>query len=56
MGVFKGFTQMGGIISCYRVRGKLKLEINIDAARGSGFEFSSDLLALARLTKDPENT
>ncbi len=49
VGVFRGFTQMGGIISCYRVRGKLKLEINIDAARRSGFEFSSDLLALARL-------
>ncbi len=55
MGVFKGFAQMGGIINCYRVRGKLRLEINIDAARRSGFEFSSDMLALARLIREPGN-
>ncbi len=55
VGVFKGFAKMGGIINSYRVRGKLRLEINIDAARGSGFKFSSDLLDLARLIGEPGN-
>jgi YfiR/HmsC-like len=45
------FAQSGGMINFYRDGGKLRFEINVEAARQADIYFSSDLLRLARVIK-----
>lgn len=43
------FTQQGGIIKFYKVRNRLRFEVNLEAARKAGVEISSRMLKLARI-------
>jgi hypothetical protein len=44
-----GFAQHGGIVNFYREGGKVRFEINLEAAEKSGLKLSSELLALGRI-------
>jgi len=52
VGEEKGFAQLGGIISFVLIGNKISFEINIDAAKRSGLEISSQLLKLAIIVRD----
>ncbi len=43
-----GFARGGGIVGLYPEGGKIKLEINPDAARSANLRISAKLLELAR--------
>lgn len=43
------FASKGGIIGFYEQKGKVRFEINLDAARQSKFRINSQLLKLARI-------
>ncbi|NIQ00816.1 MAG: DUF4154 domain-containing protein [Nitrospinaceae bacterium] len=45
----KGFAEQGGAINFYLQEGKVRFEINIDAARREHLKVSSKLLRLARI-------
>jgi hypothetical protein len=46
-----GFAEQGGIINFVIIQGKVKLEINPDAATAAGLQISSKLLRLAHIVK-----
>lgn len=48
------FTARGGIIQLKLVNGKIRFDINIDAARRAGLDISSKLLSLATIVRDEE--
>jgi len=43
------FAETGGIVNFYRSDGRLRFEINVQAARQANIYFSADLLRLARI-------
>ena len=45
------FAQGGGIINFTRRKNKIRLEINLDAAKRAGLKISSQLLKLAKIIK-----
>ncbi|MCZ6872572.1 MAG: YfiR family protein [bacterium] len=45
------FAQSGGIINFTRRKNKIRLEINLDAAKRAGLKISSQLLKLAKVIK-----
>ncbi len=47
------FTKVGGIIRLYQQGSKLRIEINIDAAKRAGLKISSKLLSLGRVVHYP---
>jgi hypothetical protein len=49
----KGFCQIGVLINLFREGEYLRFEVNLDAVERSGLHFSSNLLRLARLVRDP---
>jgi hypothetical protein len=48
------FSASGGCVNFYLDAGKVRFEINVDAAKRSKLEVSSKLLKVARLVKDKE--
>ena len=50
-----GFAEQGGIVSLTKDKGKIRLEINVDAAKRAGLKLSSQLLKLATIVKDSPN-
>ncbi len=53
IGDMPGFTDAGGIVNLIRHGRKLRLEVNLGAARAAGLRISSRLLKLATITGDP---
>ena len=47
-----GFAERGVVINLYVEQSKVRFEINVDAAKRAGLNISSQLLKLARITKD----
>jgi uncharacterized protein DUF4154 len=47
----QGFTQAGGIIGFVTIENKIKLQININAAKEAGLNISSKLLSVANIVK-----
>jgi len=47
-----GFAERGVVINLYVDQGKVRFEINVDAAKRAQLDISSQLLKLARITKD----
>lgn len=47
----EGFADRGGMINLNKVEKKIRLEINIDAAKQSGLRMSSKLLKIAKIVK-----
>ncbi|MEW6381514.1 MAG: YfiR family protein [bacterium] len=45
----KGFTQQGGIINFFIEEGRLRFEVNLDAARRCGLKLGSQLLVSAEI-------
>ena len=45
------FTKLGGVIRLYKEDGKLRFEVNVSRAEGSGLRISSRMLGLARITR-----
>lgn len=43
------FCKDGGMIGMVNIKGKIKVEINLDAARRAGFHISSNLLEVAKI-------
>ncbi|MBL8398398.1 MAG: YfiR family protein [Candidatus Accumulibacter sp.] len=52
VGDAEGFATVGGVIGLFVERGKVKFEINQDAALRAGIKLSSRLVKLARPVKD----
>lgn len=52
IGDSKSFTRKGGVIRLFESQSKVRIEINIDAARRGEFKISSKLLALAEIVHD----
>ncbi len=48
----KNFCQSGGVVNFIIVKGKVRFEINVDAAERSGLKISSKLLKLAKIIKE----
>ncbi len=48
----KHFCQSGGVINFKIVKGKVRFEINVNAAERSGLKISSKLLKLAKIIKE----
>ena len=46
-----GFAQAGGIIGFVTTNNKIKLQININAAKEAGLNISSKLLSVANILK-----
>ena len=46
-----GFTQRGGVINFFKKDNKVRLEINLDAAKDGDLKISSKLLNVAKITK-----
>jgi hypothetical protein len=46
-----GFAERGGMINLNKVKNKIRLEINIDAAQYAGLKVSSKLLKIAKIIK-----
>lgn len=55
VGVHEDFTREGGIMRLYKEDSRLRIEVNIDAAKRSDLKISSKLLGLARIVKDEGN-
>lgn len=51
LGDSEGFAQRGAMVNFFAEQGKLRFEINLDAARQGGVKISSKLLALARIVE-----
>jgi hypothetical protein len=49
LGDSRGFAQRGVLINLFKVRGRVKFEINRDAVRKTGLKFSSNLYKLAKI-------
>jgi YfiR/HmsC-like len=56
VGESNGFAANGGVINFFVEENKLRFEINVEAARRTGLNVSSKLLALAKIVKSQENT
>ncbi len=54
IGESKAFARRGGIIRLYRKGKKIRLEINIDAAKKSRLQLDAKLLKLARIVRSPK--
>lgn len=52
IGDSKSFTRNGGVIRLFESQSKVRIEINIDAAKRGEFKISSKLLALAEIVHD----
>ena len=52
VGDSKSFTRNGGVIRLFESQSKVRIEINIDAAKRGEFKISSKLLALAEIVHD----
>ena len=52
VGDMEGFAQIGGVINLIVVQGKVRFEINVDAAQQAGLKVSSQLLKLARIVSN----
>lgn len=52
IGESKTFTRNGGVIRLFESQSKVRIEINIDAAKRGSFKISSKLLALAEIVHD----
>ena len=52
VGEVKNFAQVGGIINFVTVGNKIRMEINVDAARKAGLKISSMLLGVSRIVRD----
>lgn len=52
VGDSKTFTRQGGVVRLFESQSKVRIEINIDAARRGEFKISSKLLALAEIVHD----
>lgn len=55
VGIHEDFTREGGIMRLYEEKSRLRIEVNIDAARRSDLKISSKLLGLARIVEDKGN-
>lgn len=55
VGVAEEFTRRGGAIRFYSEEGRLRFEINPDAAARAKLKVSAQLLKLARIVRDPPN-
>lgn len=51
-----GFAETGVAVNLYLEEGRVRFEVNIDAAQRSGLTISSQLLKLARITHDRSRT
>ncbi|MCH8052813.1 MAG: DUF4154 domain-containing protein [Planctomycetes bacterium] len=51
-----GFASAGGTVNFFREEGRVRFEINIDAAKRQRLSFSAKLLKLARLVHDGDGT
>jgi len=51
MGDTEGFAQRGAMLNFFPEQGKLRFEINLEAARHGGVRISSKLLSLARIVE-----
>ena len=49
VGETDNFTRHGGLIRFYKVKNKIRFEVNLSAAEKAGISFSSKLLKLAKL-------
>lgn len=49
----EGFSERGAMVNFYLENGKVRFEINLDAARQSDLKISSKLLSLARIVDSP---
>jgi hypothetical protein len=54
IGETKGFAGLGGIINLTTEGNRLSFEINVDAARQTRLEISSNLLSLAKIVKSKQ--
>ncbi|HDH06417.1 MAG TPA: YfiR family protein [Nitrospirae bacterium] len=52
----EGFAEQGGIINFVRIEDRIRLEINIDAARRAGLKISSKLLNLSIIIREGGET
>lgn len=52
VGEVKNFAEVGGIINFVTVENKIRMEINVDAARKAGLKISSMLLGVSRIVRD----
>ncbi len=52
VGEVKNFAEVGGIINFVTAGNKIRMEINVDAARKAGLEISSMLLGVSRIVRD----
>ena len=52
VGDVKNFAKVGGIINFVTVKKKIRMEINIDAARKAGLKISSMLLGVSKIIRD----
>jgi len=55
IGDMNDFSRRGGMINLIKINKKIRFEINPDTARRSNIKISSQLLKLARITKNKEN-
>lgn len=53
IGDMEGFAEAGGMINLYEAGNKIRFAINVDAAQSAGLRISSQLLALAKIVKNP---
>jgi len=49
IGEMAGFAESGGIINLVKVEGKIRFEVNLEAARRAGLKISSRILKLATI-------
>jgi len=52
VGEVKNFAKVGGIINFVTVKKRIRMEINIDAARKAGLKISSMLLGVSKIIRD----
>jgi len=50
-----GFAEQGGIVNLTKDKGKIRLRINVAAAKRAKLKMSSQLLKLAKIVKDPQD-
>jgi len=53
VGESDGFIEEGGIVNLRLARGKIQIQININAAEQAGVHISSKLLSLAEIIRKP---
>lgn len=47
-----GFAKAGGIVELYQSGGRVRLKVNVDAARRAGLEISAQVLGLATIVRE----